>query len=87
MIGIDAHNHFRPFCLSIAEGCIALGDATHGPINRIQMHRRKHRRQLGAVFHMLCNRLVAEMVSLYDRPLRRQRHEAGEDRATEIDGA
>ena len=68
-VRIDTDDHLRPFGVAIGPGGVAVPDPARGAVDRIQMHRRVHRRQPRAVFDVALDGLVADLVDEIGAPV------------------
>jgi hypothetical protein len=57
-VEVESEDHLCEVGITESEGGLARADAMDRPVDRIEVHRREHRRQLHAVLHVQIDRLV-----------------------------
>jgi hypothetical protein len=60
-VGVDADDHLGEVGITEAERGVARAGPMDSAVDRIEVHRRVHRRQLRAVLHMQINRLLTQV--------------------------
>ena len=68
-VGVDTEDDLRPLRLAIAERRVRAADVVGRAVDRVQMHRGLHRRQLPAPCEVALDQLVGELVDEVRAPV------------------